>query len=67
MINAGYSRLNELLSGVRHQNIQWDYQNFATFFWTSTSNGPMKAWSHGLNDYNYSVSYYSSYRILESG
>jgi uncharacterized protein (TIGR02145 family) len=59
---SGYSGFNALLSGVRHLNVQWDYQNVATFFWSSTSNGPMKAWSHGLNDYNYSVSCYSSFR-----
>jgi uncharacterized protein (TIGR02145 family) len=59
---SGYSGFNALLSGVRHLNIQWDWQNFATFFWSSTSNGPMKAWSHGLNDYDPSVAAYPSSR-----
>jgi uncharacterized protein (TIGR02145 family) len=59
---SGYSGFNALLSGVSHQNIQWDFQDFATFFWSSTSHGPYKAWSHALNDDDYSVSYYPSYR-----
>jgi uncharacterized protein (TIGR02145 family) len=45
---SGYSGFNALLSGVRPLIVQWDYQNFATFFWSSTSNGPMKAWSQWI-------------------
>jgi len=59
---SGYSGFNALLSGVSHQNLQWDFQNFAAFFWSSTSNGTLKAWSHGMNDYDYSVSSYPSLR-----
>jgi uncharacterized protein (TIGR02145 family) len=59
---SGYSGFNAFLLGARHQNVQWDYQNFATFFWSSTAYGPYKAWAHGMNDPDYSVSYYPSLR-----
>ena len=59
---SGYSGFNALLSGVNHFNRQWDFQNFATFFWSSTPYGSYKAWSHGMNDYNPSVSVYPSSR-----
>jgi uncharacterized protein (TIGR02145 family) len=55
---SGYSGFNALLSGVRHMNVQWDYQNFATFFWSSTPYSAYKAWSHGMNDYDPSVAAY---------
>jgi uncharacterized protein (TIGR02145 family) len=29
---SGYSGFNAMLSGVSHQNVQWDFQNFATVF-----------------------------------
>jgi uncharacterized protein (TIGR02145 family) len=60
---SGYSGFNALLSGVRHLNVQWDYQNIATFFWSSTPYGAYKAWSHGMNDYDPSVAVYPAYRI----
>jgi uncharacterized protein (TIGR02145 family) len=60
---SGYSGFNALLSGVNHFNRQWDFENFATFFWSSTPYGPYKAWSHGMNDYNPSVSVYPSSRV----
>jgi len=59
---SGYSGFNAFLLGARHQNVQWDYQNFATFFWSSTAYGPYKAWAHGMNDPDFSVSYYPSLR-----
>jgi uncharacterized protein (TIGR02145 family) len=59
---SGYSGFNAFLSGARHETVQWDYQNFAAFFWSSTSHGPYKAWAHGMNDPDYSVSYYPSLR-----
>jgi uncharacterized protein (TIGR02145 family) len=42
----------------------------ATFFWSSTPSGPLKAWSHGMNsvtlkfnlEFTPSVSYYSAFR-----
>ncbi|MEI6899385.1 MAG: FISUMP domain-containing protein, partial [Bacteroidota bacterium] len=59
---SGFSGFNALLSGVNHFNRQWDFNGFATFFWSSTPYGPYKAWAHGLNDYNPSVSFYPSNR-----
>jgi len=59
---SGYSGFNALLSGVNHLNRQWDFTDFATFFWSSTPYGPYKAWSHGMNDFNPSVSLYPSSR-----
>ena len=59
---SGYSGFNALLSGVNHLNRQWSFGDFATFFWSSTPYGPNKAWSHGMNDYDPSVSSYPSAR-----
>jgi uncharacterized protein (TIGR02145 family) len=59
---SGYSGFNALLSGVNHLNRQWDFNDFATFFWSSTAHGSIKAWAHGMNDYNPSVSVYPSSR-----
>jgi uncharacterized protein (TIGR02145 family) len=59
---SGYSGFNALLSGVRHIDKSWDYQGFATFFWSSTSYGGYKAWAHGMNDPDPSVSVYPASR-----
>ena len=59
---SGFSGFNALLSGVNHLNRQWDLNNFATFFWSSTPYGNYKAWTHGMNDFNPSVSFYPSSR-----
>ena len=59
---SGFSGFNALLSGVNHFNRQWDFNGFATFFWSSTAYGPYKAWAHGMNDFNPSVSFYPSSR-----
>ena len=59
---SGYSGFNALMSGVRHLNVQWDYQNLATFFWSSTPYGAYKAWAYGMNDYDPSVAAYPSSR-----
>ena len=59
---SGYSGFNALLSGAELFNKGWEFDGFATFFWSSTSHGQIKAWAHGMNDYNFSVSYYPSYR-----
>ncbi|MEI6900495.1 MAG: FISUMP domain-containing protein, partial [Bacteroidota bacterium] len=59
---SGYSGFNALLSGARHQNVQWNFTNFATLFWSSTPRGTSKAWAHGMNDYDPSVSAYPSLR-----
>jgi len=59
---SGYSGFNALLDGTAFFNNGWYFGNFAIFFWSSTSHGPWKAWSHAMNDYDFSVSYYPSYR-----
>jgi uncharacterized protein (TIGR02145 family) len=59
---TGYSGFNAFLNGAVFFNRSWYLQEFATFFWSSTSHGPFKAWAHGMNEYNYSVSYYPSLR-----
>ncbi len=60
---SGYSGFNALLSGTRHINKSWDYQGFATFFWSSTIRSDNKAWAHGMNDVDPSVSLYPSSRV----
>ncbi|MBL7113405.1 MAG: hypothetical protein ISS19_15820, partial [Bacteroidales bacterium] len=62
LLFSGFSGFNALLSGVEHFNREWNFIDFAAMFWSSTAHGPRKAWAHGMNDYNYSVSYYPSYR-----
>ncbi len=59
---SGFSGFNALLYGARHLNKTWDYQGFATFFWSSTSHGTDKAWAHGMNDADPSVSLYPALR-----
>jgi uncharacterized protein (TIGR02145 family) len=59
---SGYSGFNALMQGANHLNRQWDYSGFAGFFWTSDSHGPTKAWAHGMNDRDPSVSFYPSVR-----
>jgi uncharacterized protein (TIGR02145 family) len=58
----GYSGFNALLVGVNHQNRQWDFADFATLFWSSSAHGPYKAWAHGMNSFDPSVSNYPSLR-----
>ncbi len=60
---SGYSGFNALLSGARHINEGWDFQGFATFFWSSTFRSSTKAWAHGINDIDPSVAVYSSSRV----
>ncbi len=60
---SGYSGFNALLSGTRHLNKSWDFQGFASFFWSSSSLGPHKAWAHGMNEDDPSVSQYPSSRV----
>ncbi|TRZ70432.1 MAG: PKD domain-containing protein, partial [Bacteroidetes bacterium] len=57
---TGYSGFNVFLSGVRHNNVNWDFINFAIMLWSSTEHDPTKAWAHGMNTINPSVSYYPS-------
>jgi uncharacterized protein (TIGR02145 family) len=58
----GYSGFNAFLTGVEHQNVIWNFTNFATLFWSSSAHGTYKAWAHGLNSFDPSVSYYPSLR-----
>ncbi|MBE0648744.1 MAG: Ig-like domain-containing protein [Bacteroidales bacterium] len=62
LLSTGYSGFNALLSGAGIFNTTWIFPDFAAYFWSSTTHGPWKAWAHGMNTYNYSVSYYPSYR-----
>jgi uncharacterized protein (TIGR02145 family) len=59
---SGYSGFNALLSGARHIDKSWDFQGFAAFFWSSTLENTTKAWSHGMNDIDPSVSIYPASR-----
>jgi len=59
---SGFSGFNALLNGARHLNKSWDYPGFATFFWSSTAHGTDKAWAHGMNDPDPSVSAYPAFR-----
>ena len=59
---SGYSGFIALLSGARHIDKSWDFQGFATFFWSSTPRSSTQAWSHGMNDIDPSVSIYPSSR-----
>ncbi|MCX6251955.1 MAG: hypothetical protein NTX61_14540, partial [Bacteroidetes bacterium] len=59
---SGYSGFNAFLSGVRHENSTWSFDNFAVMLWSSTSHTTNKAWAHGMNSYNPSVSSYPASR-----
>jgi uncharacterized protein (TIGR02145 family) len=60
--STGYSGFNALLTGVDVYNKLYIFNNFATLYWTSDSHGPFKAWAHGMNDFNPSVSLYPGSR-----
>jgi len=62
LLYSGYSGFDALLPGAGFFNNSWELEGFATLFWSSTSHGRWKAWAHGMNEYNYSVSYYPGYR-----
>jgi uncharacterized protein (TIGR02145 family) len=49
-------------SGVYYLNSTWSFHGFATLFWTSTPWNAVKAISHGMNVYDFSVSLYPSSR-----
>jgi uncharacterized protein (TIGR02145 family) len=57
---SGFSGFNGLLSGAEHSNKSWNYVGFGVFYWSSTSTSASKAWAHGLNDPDPSVSSYPS-------
>ncbi len=57
-----FSGFIALMAGIHHMNINADYQDFATFFWSSDAAGKAKARTHGMNWYDNSVSLYSASR-----
>jgi uncharacterized protein (TIGR02145 family) len=59
---TGYSGFNAFLNGIRFDNKNWNFDTFATFLWSSTAQGPFKAWAHSMNSINPSVSYYPANR-----
>lgn len=58
-IIAGFRALT---GGVFYMSTSWKFASFATLFWSSTAWGATRALSHGMNTYNYSVSFYPSSR-----
>lgn len=58
----GFSGFDAFLTGVRHENVGWDWNTFAIFLWTSTAEGTTKAWAHGMNNVDPSVNIYPSSR-----
>ena len=60
--STGYSGFNASLDGTGFMDKGWYFTGFATLFWSSSAHGPWKAWAHGMNIYNPSVSQYPSYR-----
>jgi uncharacterized protein (TIGR02145 family) len=59
---TGYSGFDAYLSGVWLQNLRRDFTGFATFFWSSSAHGETRAWAHGMNSLDFSVSSYPSLR-----
>jgi uncharacterized protein (TIGR02145 family) len=59
---SGFSGFNALLNGALHFNEKWDYAGFETFFWSSTAHSSQKAWAHGMNEPDLSVSAYPAFR-----
>jgi uncharacterized protein (TIGR02145 family) len=59
---TGYSGYNALFSGIRGVNKSWSLDGFATLIWSSTPIGYNKAWAHGMNDPDPSVSFYPASR-----
>ncbi|MGE5424856.1 MAG: FISUMP domain-containing protein [Syntrophothermus sp.] len=59
---SGFSQFNAMMTGTVPQITTLQLYQFATFFWSSSANGPNKAWAHGFNEPDPSVSLYSSTR-----
>jgi uncharacterized protein (TIGR02145 family) len=59
---GGISGFNAMLAGVNFMESTWRFITFATMIWSSTAHGPTKAWAHGMNDPNHSVSLYPALR-----
>jgi uncharacterized protein (TIGR02145 family) len=62
LLYSGYSGYNALIVGMNHENRTWNFNDFATLLWSSSSHGITKAWAHGMNYYDHSVSIYPSLR-----
>ena len=62
LLYSGFSGFNAKLTGTNYLNNTWNFNAFATFFWSSAPHGITKAWAHGMNDIDHSVSYYPSLR-----
>jgi uncharacterized protein (TIGR02145 family) len=60
--STGYSGFDAFLDGARFHNVNWNFTSFATYFWSSNSHGPVKAWAHAMNSFDPSVSYYPGNR-----
>jgi uncharacterized protein (TIGR02145 family) len=60
--SGGSSGFNALLGGGFFKNRSWAFNDLGGFFWSSTTQGSMKAWAHGLNKNNHGVSFYPSSR-----
>ena len=60
---SGYSGFNAILSGARYINKAWEFEGFATSFWSSTTRSSTQAWAHGMNEDDPSVSVYPASRI----
>lgn len=59
---TGYSGFDALFTGARAHNRSDIFRGFATLLWSSEPRGPYKAWAHGMNEYNPSVSFYPAQR-----
>ena len=59
---SGYSGFDAELVGAGLFNRNWYFDGSATLFWSSTSHGTEKAWAHGMNEEDPSVSVYPAYR-----
>jgi uncharacterized protein (TIGR02145 family) len=55
---SGYSGYNALVQGADFFNRLFDFNDFAGFYWSSSSHGSYKAWAHGMNNPDPSVSTY---------
>ena len=59
---TGFSGFNALVPGVNFFNRSFSFNNFSGFYWSSVSEGTYKAWAHGMNSFDPSVSFYPSSR-----
>jgi len=60
--STGYSGFNALVSGANFFNRNYYFNNFAGIYWSSDAHGLYKAWAHGMNSFDPSVSYYPAIR-----